>query len=106
MLIRISLALIFLFKKDILNTNCDDLPNYLKSFVRENIDKLETKELFKVTLSFKVTNRLLKVLEILHDHSSPSHVILTSQPNTKLDWKILPEDFTSAAADPSMIQTE
>ena len=105
MFIRMGLALIYLFKEDILAADEDNLPNFLKDFVRENICKINTQELFKVSLSFKVTNRLLKVLEVLHEHSSPSHVILTTQPNMKLDWKILPDDF-SAAADPSIMQAE
>ena len=105
MFIRMALALIYLFKQDILAVDGDDLPNFLKDFVRENIHKVDTKELFKVVFSFKVTNRLLKVLEVLHDHSSPSHVLLVAQPNMKFDWKILPEDF-NAAADPSTMQAE
>lgn len=100
-----SLALMYLFKEEILQIETDDLPGFMKSFIRDNVENFDNKELFETLLSFKVSNRLLKTLEMLHDHSSPSHVILTQNPNMKLDWKILPEDF-NASTDPSTIQTE
>ena len=71
----------FIFKEDILNLEADDLPDFMKNSIREQVEIIDHTNLFATLLSFKVTNRLMKTLEILHDHSSPSHVILTRNPN-------------------------
>jgi len=40
-------------------------------------------------MSFKVTNRLLKMLEVLYDHDAPENVSLVKNSNKKLEWKIM-----------------
>lgn len=48
-----------------------------------------------MALSFKVTNKLLKSLDILHEHSAPLDVILVKDDNNnKYEWKVLPIDYS------------
>jgi len=92
MIIRIALSLLWHFQDEICSKSCDDLPSFLKSFVSERISEICEEDLFKVGFSFKVSNRLLKSLETLYDHSAPINTILVSNQDKKLEWKILPED--------------
>jgi hypothetical protein len=102
-LVRVALAIIWHFKgiqvcyfyssDEICKVSVDDLPSYLKHFVREGIHRVSEVELFKVALSFKVSNRLLKSLEMLYEHSAPVHVILGTNAEQKMDWKILPDNY-------------
>ena len=82
------------------------MPAYLKTFVRENLDIIKEKDLFEIANSFKVTNRLLKVLETLYDHSAPCHVLLTFNNFKKPEWKILPDDYEQNEGNPCQKQTE
>jgi hypothetical protein len=78
---------------EICKKSADDLPDFLKNFCRDYISKIPEEKLFDVAFSFKVSNRLLKSLETLFDHSAPVHVILSKNDSNKPDWKILPNDY-------------
>ena len=89
---------------NIINQNDDDLSYYMKNFVRDNLDYIKQMNIFQIANSFKVTNRLLKTLETLYEHSAPCHVIISTNEFDKTEWKIFPDDY-DCTLDPTVQQT-
>jgi len=89
--IRVALAFLSQYKSDIMAKPADDLPYYLKSFLREKASQINDEELFAIAQTFKVNNRLLKSLEIIYEHSAPTDIALSILPQDKPHWKIVAE---------------
>jgi len=83
----------------------DDLPEFLHTCVKDHIGQISEEELFRVAFSFKISNRLLKGLETLYEHSAPTNVVLVpDSAQHRLEWKIISENSVNQSS--SMIQKE
>ena len=52
-----------------------------------------------MAFSFKVSNRLLKGLEMLYEHSAPTDLVLAPDKNQSLEWKIVCDSFSPELGD-------
>ncbi|KAL4457024.1 hypothetical protein ABPG74_014662 [Tetrahymena malaccensis] len=99
-LIRIALALLKLFEKNIKSEHADNLSDYIRNFAEQNQKAVNDQELIKIAFSLKVTNRLLLSLQNIYEqHASYNfnvhnlNILLFQnyQLNNVYDWKILPQ---------------